>query len=489
MHVIYTGAHGGFDTSRIPLGGGAAVMDALVREWSRTRPFELTVLGVGDRYDLPDFRYVRMPVSLDKSLTDLGEMEYARFCRQFERATTEWIKANCRSESLSRFPPHLGPLPRSGGEEMASQAAAENISPLPLRERPGEGDAVLLPFACQRQPPTLILCNDISEGPDFRQLAFLDIPIATIFHVDVVEYVARIYCHGRLEPERLAQLHRGVEKLRLARFFPDVLRLIFEKQADCVRHSTKLILPSRGMADVLRRCYPGCDSKLEVIPWGAIEEGVRSREPGARSIDLGKEFGIEDDETVLLTLCRISPEKGIDRLLEALIEYERTGARLCARTMPALRLFICGAPAYMQGREYMARLQRLARQLKTVRVHFVGHVSGDRKQAFFALADLYVHLSYHESYGLTISEAMRAGCPVLTTEHHSAPDLVPPACGRIVSGRTDETVAALRELLADRPRLKAMGKAAMEHGRELDFSAAAARLAGVLKQACASQRF
>lgn len=85
VRVIYTGAHGGFDTSRIPLGGGAAVMDALVREWSRTKPFDLTVLGVGDRYDLTHIDYVRLPVSIPKPLTDLSEMEYARFCREFER--------------------------------------------------------------------------------------------------------------------------------------------------------------------------------------------------------------------------------------------------------------------------------------------------------------------------------------------------------------------------------------------------------------------
>jgi glycosyltransferase involved in cell wall biosynthesis len=83
---------------------------------------------------------------------------------------------------------------------------------------------------------------------------------------------------------------------------------------------------------------------------------------------------------------------------------------------------------------------------------------------------------------------MRAGCPVLTTGHHSARDLVPPECGRIVTGRTKETVAALRELLSDRERLKAMGRAAAAHARTLDFSNAAARLAGVLKRACAAVR-
>ena len=424
MRVIYTGAHGGFDTSRIPLGGGAAVMDALVREWSRTKPFELTILGVGDHHDLPHIQYVRLPVSIPKPLTELGELEYARFCREFERASTEWLET------------HVGGVHRT---------------------------------------PTVVLSNDISEGPNFREVAAHGLPIATIFHVDVVEYVAKFYCHDWIKPERLTQLYRGLNGLRLAPLAPDVVRLIFEKQADCVRHSAKLILPSRGMADVLRRCYPGCEPKVEILPWGSIEEEVRSQDSGARREDLRAEFGVTGDELILLTLCRISPEKGIERLLQALIQMERA-----EKSLSTIHVFVCGAPAYMQGQKYMEQLRRLAAKLKTIRVHFVGHVRGERKRAFFALADLYVHLSHHESYGLTIAEAMRTGCPVLTTNHHSARDLVPADCGRIVSGHTEETVGVVRGLLADRPKLKAMGRAAAEHGRKLDFSHAASRLAELL---------
>jgi len=429
MHVLYTGAHGGFDTSRIPLGGGAAVMDALVREWSRVQPFELTVLGVGEGYDLPGARFVRLPVELPKSLTDMGEMEYARFCRQFERAATDWVRNHAD--------------------------ASEHV----------------------------VLSNDISEGPGFCEIASRGIPLATIFHVDVVEYVAKFYCRSWVRPERLTALQRGLERLRLAEFLPDVVRLIFEKQGECVRHCARLIVPSRGMADVLRGCYPGCESKVEVVPWGAVgalEESI-PRDPRFAFRSPKAEFSVGDDEVVLLTLCRISPEKGIDRLLEALRRLETNVGGVSAR---GLRVFICGAPAYMHGQEYLARLRRMAAGLESVRVHFVGHVSGERKRAFFELADLYVHLSYHESYGLTIAEAMRAGCPVLTTDHHSARDLVPAECGRIVSGRIGEVATTLRELLSDRNRLKSMGRSAAEHGAKLDFSVAAARVAEVLKQAC-----
>ena len=104
--ILYTAAHGGFAFEAVPLGGGAAVFEHLVEEWSRTKPFELKTIT---------------PAILGKSapsggdLVKFGESAYARFCREFERAATEEI----------------------------------------LRHDPAD---------------TVVLANDVSEGPDFAAL-------------------------------------------------------------------------------------------------------------------------------------------------------------------------------------------------------------------------------------------------------------------------------------------------------------------------------
>jgi hypothetical protein len=41
--ILYTAAHGGFREA-VPLGGGAAICDMLVDEWSRTKPFEFRLI-------------------------------------------------------------------------------------------------------------------------------------------------------------------------------------------------------------------------------------------------------------------------------------------------------------------------------------------------------------------------------------------------------------------------------------------------------------
>jgi len=110
------------------LGGGAAVFEHLVAEWTRTRPFELRTIT-------PSILGASAPRGAD--LVRFGERDYARFSRAFERATTEEI----------------------------------------LRHDPSNA---------------VVLVNDVSEGPDFAALAARDFRVFTIYHVDVVDYVTAI---------------------------------------------------------------------------------------------------------------------------------------------------------------------------------------------------------------------------------------------------------------------------------------------------------
>jgi glycosyltransferase involved in cell wall biosynthesis len=336
FEVLYSAAHAEFPDSE-PLGGGKAVADYLIREWREKQPFPLTVLsprslGLGET--------ARPAVTLCR-LAEMSELQYARFCREFERAAT--------SEILKRNPQRC-----------------------------------------------VVLSNDISEGPDFRALGERGYQIVTIFHVDVVEYFTRFYLHGWLRPETAA-------RFRWFRALPDVLRLVFQKQYECVRHSARIVVPSTPMREVILRCYPWCEAeKIVVLPWGNIAADIAAVAP----------YPIVEDEVVIITLSRLSPEKGIERLLTAL-PFLNTGAK-------KVRVFICGGAAYMNGRKYERMLQRLAMKVTNVPIEFTGHVVGERKAALLQRADIFVSPSKHESYGLTIAEALAAGCRVVSHSHYGA---------------------------------------------------------------------
>jgi glycosyltransferase involved in cell wall biosynthesis len=384
--ILYVAAHGGPARESVPLGGGAAVFDHLVAEWTRT--------GVPFRTITP-----RIP---GRDLVRFSEREYAGFCRDFEQHATNEI----------------------------------------LRHDPAA---------------TVVLANDVSEGPDFTRLAAAGFRIFTIYHVDVVAYVAEIYLRGWIAPQTTVRWER-----RLRPMLPGIARLIWEKQEASVRHSRGLIVPSAGMRDILARCYPGCESKIHVIPWGVWDSGEPVSPEALRA-----EYGVKSTDHVLLTLSRISPEKGQDLLLEALLDWD-----------PPLWLFICGAPAYMQGERFLLKLRRRASRLHRTRVVFPGHVTGARKRQFFSLADLYLFPSRHESYGLTLLEALAAGVPAVCLDTAGARAVMRPEFGAVID--KPALRHTIEKFLADAPLRRRMSESAKAFALSQPFSEAAARLAKLL---------
>jgi glycosyltransferase involved in cell wall biosynthesis len=408
--VLYCAAHGGFARESVPLGGGAAVSDRLVDEWSRTKPFDLQLLS-------PAILGSSAPTG--KDIVRFNEREYAAFCFEFEKAVTDEV----------------------------------------LRHDPAN---------------TVVLSNDVSEGPDFRRLAQLGFRIYTIYHVDVVAYVAAIYARSWLRPEKMVRWFDAIEATPVRRLLPGIARLIFRKQRDSVECSRGLVLPSEGMRDVLLRCYPKLlAERIHIIPWGAAAVPESDVDTDA----LRREYGLPDDALVVLTLSRISPEKGQDLLLEALIEWERRG------DLPKrpVWVFICGEAAFMMGRRFLEKLHSLAAKLKRVRIVFPGFVTGSRKQSFFRLADVYAFPSRHESYGLTLLEALSAGLPAVCLDHHGARSVMREEFGEIVpTGSTRALLEALRLLLANDELRRRKGSAARAFAATQTSSRSAATLASLL---------
>jgi len=131
----------------------------------------------------------------------------------------------------------------------------------------------------------------------------------------------------------------------------------------------------------------------------------------------------------------------------------------------------------MQGFAYLEKLRSLAAKLKKTRVLFPGYVTGDRKKAFFALADLYVFPSRHESYGLTLMEALAAGVPAVCLDHHGARAVMKEEFGLIV--QPSGLIPAIKSLL-NNGDLHRMQTAARLFALNHSFSDQAAKVAKLL---------
>ena len=298
-------------------------------------------------------------------------------------------------------------------------------------------------------PRPVVLSHDISEGPSFGRLAQAGVDCLAILHVDVVDYFQRFYLGDVVSASSWAWLHR-VSRQWLK--WPDLLQLVFEKQHQAAAHCRYLVVPSARMKGILAKEYPFMPSgRVRVVPWGA----PLSAEPASEEIKarLRAEWG---PGPYVLTLSRIAPEKGQDLLLR---HYDG-------------KVVIAGAPSYMMGQRYMRKLQGLAQGRPVI---FPGHLGGAVKRAALELASVFVVCSRHESYGLTILEAMAAGCPIVGLRSYGVEATVEPAWGRIVEDGPG-LGAAVRELLANEALRTAMGAAARAQADSSGFASAAEEL-------------
>jgi glycosyltransferase involved in cell wall biosynthesis len=426
--IVFIGAHLGYPMDRTPLGGGAMVGLRLVRHWAAAGFPNLTVLGSGLEAPASGVEYVRLPDGPGHDLVRLSEFEYARFCRTFEAASTDWLL-----ERRGRLPPGS----------------------------------------------TTVLVNDVSEGPTVARLAAAGYPIVSLWHVDVVDYFNKLYLYSLVPPQRLTRLYERCLRLGLGGAVPDLLRIVFEKQRETVAHSRRLIVPSRAMAETLTRCYGGeapgggLAERIQVVPWGAFTDAAPEPSEGLLR-ELRERYRIGAKTTVLMTLSRISPEKGIHLLIEALRLLEGEGS-LEGRD---LVLLVCGEASFMQGAAYCRRVRAAAAGLRQVRAFFPGYLDPAAKKAHFRLARLFVSPSVHESYGLNIVEAMQAGLAVMASDHYGVHDILDESCGLVVpypslAEAPGRLARALGSAWADEGRLGAMGRAAAARAAAMPFSGAA----------------
>ncbi len=192
----------------------------------------------------------------------------------------------------------------------------------------------------------------------------------------------------------------------------------------------RFVCPSRFLGEKMRaaRVFP---ERLRVVPNFVPVASVPPRDaPGEGVLYVG----------------RLSPEKGVDVLIEA------------AARRPGLRVEIAGDGPARPDLEALAAARALGE-----RVRFHGHLAPDelaRLRRRCAVAA--VPSRWHENMPLVVLEAFAAGLPVVATDLGGLPELIEDGVdGRCVPPDDPEALGEVLEALAGDPaRALAMGRAA-----------------------------
>ncbi len=222
--------------------------------------------------------------------------------------------------------------------------------------------------------------------------------------------------------------------------------------------SSRIFAVSEHMAEHLKAYLPQYADKIE--PLHNLVDTTMIREQAARSLDW-----VIDGAFCVVSCGRLVADKGFDFAIQACTELVQTG-------FTQIQWYVLG-----EGPD-REKLQELIFD-RHMEQHFYLLGKKSNPYPYIRRADLFVQSSRIESFGLTITEALALGRPVLSTRTDGGIELISDRVNGLLCDISAEAIAAgVRELLCDPALRERLAKGAAA----IDFEAENAQIMHRLEQ-------
>lgn len=192
------------------------------------------------------------------------------------------------------------------------------------------------------------------------------------------------------------------------------------------KKAARICAPSRHVRDQLLDYWQGIAPPVDVVPNGVSTDFFCQSEPGSNT--LLPEYVVSLKPFILFA-GNIFPYKNIQTLTSA---FTRVVSEI------PHKLVIIGRD--FSGRKAIPADPRI--------VHF-DYVADDDLRAFYAAADMLVHPSKAEGFGLTVLEAMASGTPVIASNAAAIPEVAGDAAILLHPEDRDGFAKAMVELISN----------------------------------------
>ncbi|MDN5016618.1 glycosyltransferase family 4 protein [Streptococcus sp. SI1] len=204
----------------------------------------------------------------------------------------------------------------------------------------------------------------------------LRIPVVHTYHTQYEDYVRYIAKGMVIRPSMVKYIVRG-----------------FMSDLDGV------ICPSEIVYDLLMKYKVKVEKR--VIPTGIeLAKFERPELTKENVADLREKLGISNQETMLLSLSRVSYEKNIQAVLAALPKVLEEN--------PNVKLVVAGDGPYLSDLKAQAKRLNV-----TDMVIFTGMIAPSETALYYKAADFFISASTSETQGLTYLESLASGTPII----------------------------------------------------------------------------
>jgi glycosyltransferase involved in cell wall biosynthesis len=185
-------------------------------------------------------------------------------------------------------------------------------------------------------------------------------------------------------------------------------------------------------------------------PIHLIRNGVTRPQKAPDRAEARSALGLTEADRVMLYLGRIHPKKGLQKLLPAMRQF---ALRHPDQRLP--RLLVAGG-FFDEAFETEIR-QQIASLKNSEAVSLLGEVSGEKKEALFAAADIFILPSESEGLPNAALESMARGLPVILTPGCNLPEVASEGAGLVVEPDEAGLTQALQWVIGPRSAIENAG--------------------------------
>lgn len=230
-----------------------------------------------------------------------------------------------------------------------------------------------------------------------------------------------------------------------------------------VKNAKKVITISKSSKDDIIKYYKVPENKVEVVHLGLKKLSMQSSHVNLEDFGIKKPF--------LLFVGTLQPRKNITRLIEAFSIFTKKSR--------SHQLVIVGKRGWL----YEEILEAPEKFGVKDDVLFLDYVSDSELPEFYSKAEVFVLPSLYEGFGLPVLEAMRYGCPVITSNVSSLPEAGGDAALYVDPENVEEISKGIDRVLSDKKLREEMIKKGNIHYKKFTWEKAASKVLEVIEKA------
>ncbi len=224
-------------------------------------------------------------------------------------------------------------------------------------------------------------------------------------------------------------------------------RVLFYKATfqNCLKKSSRIVVDSLSTQNDLVTIFHIPKEKISIV-YPTVLHIPKDNKPRTYSFAF----------PYMLYIGTLEPRKNIETIILAFKELKQT------YHLPH-KLLLCGK----KGWKYDS-IFRLIQSLNLENdVLYLGYITDGEKKYLYKHAEFFVYPSFYEGFGIPVLEAMRYGCPVITSNVSSLPEVIGNAGITVDPHDTHALMYAMKRLLVEKILRKKMVTAGYQQVKKL----------------------